>query len=555
MKECLLLLLFVSGCLAFNMSQYSPTNPNVYVDNYYTLPLVVEPGEDFTLYAVLTNGGQNAAANVNFTLRSNSVFKLKATDTSTKIATSIPPGAYVVLQYNLVTAPQTLSDDYELKGVITYSEQDLLRSVYSEDTVLKIRVAGTAALQVSTGGRAMAKPGAVSDFVVTLSNQGSGAAYRISATLSSVGNVLLPVDYTTAYIDELAANASENITFKTLVSASASAQAYNPTLQLHYWLENGTEVTSNSTLVFMVEKWSPLSLLSVDVPVISPGQSGDEISLAFNSPQELHNIQLSWNSTASITPWNSSNTIFIESMHGIEQVRILVSASPSITAGTYTILLMASYYDSYGNHYNDEMTIGVVVGGETDFTVLPQDSSSSGMSLSVANIGVNPASSVVVKVMSMNGTQANVSGTQAPPDMGQRQRNFSGGFSASPNMTGVGSEAQQTYIGTLNPGDYTVVTLSAAGASQLMVEIDYTDTLGVRRTVTKRVAGGASSLTGQASGQMSQQFGGRGGTNYWNYILPAAALMALGAAYWKRKTLVGYWKRRKAPARSKEGRT
>ena len=111
---------------------------------------------------------------------------------------------------------------------------------------------------------------------------------------------------------------------------------------------------------------------------------------------------------------------------------------------------------------------------QTDFDVIIQDSTSTlstqtgtsttpSTTLTIANIGANDAQSVIVRI--------------------PEQENFrTAGSSAS-------------VIGNLNGGDYTIITFqlnsmnnaSIVRERNLTVEISYTDTLGIRRTVQKNV--------------------------------------------------------------------
>lgn len=129
----------------------------------------------------------------------------------------------------------------------------------------------------------------------------------------------------------------------------------------------------------------------------------------------------------------------------------------------------------------------------TDFDVVVQDSTSGSTTLAIANIGANTASSVIVSI--------------------PNQQNYV--------VTGVSASV----LGNLNGGDYTLVSFqitsrgfnttsnqaaptgrfgnssafrnaSGTGAGNLLVEISYTDTLGIRRTVQKEVSFAAFGATG-----------------------------------------------------------
>lgn len=130
-----------------------------------------------------------------------------------------------------------------------------------------------------------------------------------------------------------------------------------------------------------------------------------------------------------------------------------------------------------------------VENAQTNFEVVVQGSSSSGVSLGIANIGENTANSLIAKIPS--------------------QPNY--------KIAGV-TNAQ--ILGNLNSGDYTLTTFDVSQVnsrnSTLEVELDYTDAIGVRRNVIEDVnlnpgsdSGNSSyyAATGIASGNLTGGYG------------------------------------------------
>jgi hypothetical protein len=112
------------------------------------------------------------------------------------------------------------------------------------------------------------------------------------------------------------------------------------------------------------------------------------------------------------------------------------------------------------------MTFNVTISNpRTDFDVVVQDSTATSTTLAIANIGSNTAYSAIVRI--------------------PEQENF--------RVTGTSANI----MGNLNSGDYTLVSfqitatrttnISTGGGKNLVVEISYTDTLGIRRTIQKEV--------------------------------------------------------------------
>ncbi|VVB95028.1 Uncharacterised protein [uncultured archaeon] len=160
------------------------------------------------------------------------------------------------------------------------------------------------------------------------------------------------------------------------------------------------------------------------------------------------------------------------------------------------------------NNYSSANYVGLVVAGTTDFEISYQETLGS-FSLNVANVGVNPASAVTVSI--------------------PRQKNFSSTGSSS------------SVLGNLNAGDYTSAIFQIAkipgGGNDLDVEIQYTDTSGMRNKITKSLVVTLSSTGAQAGA-------GRGGgsTNYTIWILAIAVILVI---YWQRKKITTYFQKRK----------
>lgn len=134
------------------------------------------------------------------------------------------------------------------------------------------------------------------------------------------------------------------------------------------------------------------------------------------------------------------------------------------------------YWDGDGSIYKKATFNVSVANPKTDFDVVVQDSTTGSSTtsgtntttttLAIANIGANDASSVIVRI--------------------PNQENF--------RVVGTTSAS---VIGNLDAGDYTFVSFqivptgavnSTERERNLTVEVSYTDTLGIRRTVQKEVS-------------------------------------------------------------------
>jgi len=302
---------------------------------------------------------------------------------------------------------------------------------------------------------------------------------------------------------------------------------------------SGISVTETDTFDVDVAGNEFAQIIYVDKAKLEPG---NETPLKFtitnvgNSP--LQNLVFSWNEkNGVILPVYSDDTKYIKNIDVGKSVELgyIVVADVNADPGLYQLDLNLKYEAQGGISQEMNTKAGIFIGGETDFDVTFSESSGGQTSLSVANIGNNPALSVTVRI----------------PD----QQNF--------RVSGSSS----SIIGNLDRGDYTIVsfqiTLSAASAgglqgtrvsgqtgqrfanfsaanltardNNLTVLIEYTDTTGERHSIVKSVPiqyrSDTSGTTSTTSSQQSTL------SSYTTYIMLAAVVMAGVIAYRKRNYL------------------
>lgn len=121
-----------------------------------------------------------------------------------------------------------------------------------------------------------------------------------------------------------------------------------------------------------------------------------------------------------------------------------------------------------------------VADAQTDFDLVLQDSSDSEISLAIANVGKNTANSMIVRI----------------PD----QESYSA----------TGTSGQM--VGNLDSGDYTIVSFDISenrnSDGVLEVQIDYTDSIGERRSVTKEINVGTGSMVASNGTMTDENFSG-----------------------------------------------
>jgi hypothetical protein len=266
---------------------------------------------------------------------------------------------------------------------------------------------------------------------------------------------------------------------------------------------DSTSKTINPNAIVNVQSPSALELTSISPSSLRPGERTNmTFTLANKGGSSISNIIFSWTSSGNtILPLGSDNRVVVLAIgaNSHYDIQTEVSVSPSATSGVYPLSISIQYTDKSGANQTISSTAGVEIGGETDFDVSVQDSTATSTTLAIANIGASTAYSVIVSI--------------------PQQENF--------RVTGTSTNV----MGNLDAGDYTLTSfqitsirtaanISAGRERNLVVEISYTDTLGIRRIIQKKVSqnevglitnttfGGTGARTTQ--GNQSQIFGGNG---------------------------------------------
>ena len=283
-------------------------------------------------------------------------------------------------------------------------------------------------------------------------------------------------------------------------------------------------------------------IIYIDKTKLMPGR---ETAMTFtinnigNAP--LLNLVFSWDeANGYILPVSTDNTRYIKYLGPGESVPLeyLVVASVNANPDLYQLDLELEYDVSNGTGSTVKETIstkaGIFIGGETDFDVTFSESTQGQTSLSVANVGSNPALSVTVRIPLQQGFRV----------LGSRD----------------------SIVGNLDKGDYTIVSFQItpstgsrgeregdegmdrfrehfAEGSNLDVVIEYTDTTGVRRSLEKTVSiqfRSASTIEGGA-GEHAAQFGGAGRQrqSFWKrpWVIAVVVLIA-GFVYYRKRASI-----------------
>jgi len=264
-------------------------------------------------------------------------------------------------------------------------------------------------------------------------------------------------------------------------------------LQLKYSYED--EVWVVKTLAINVVNKDFAQIIHVDKAKLEPGV---ETNLTFtvnnlgNAP--LKNLVFSWKQPSGvILPVYSDDSKYLKYLDIGKSATLsyTVVADVNAVAGLYPLDLTLQFESLSNSTLSTiQTTSGVLVGGGTDFDVSFSESSAGLTSLSVANTGSNPAQSVSVVIPNQPGYTITGSNSAIIGNLDKGDYTIVSFQIAQSNMTAARNATARTgnFSGQRNftgqrPGNFT----SAAANGMLLVDIDYTDTTGVRHTVEKTV--------------------------------------------------------------------
>ncbi len=241
-----------------------------------------------------------------------------------------------------------------------------------------------------------------------------------------------------------------------VLSFVASAQPINTT---------NYSTTSNSGIVITELSYSP-----------APANPGEYIDLWIQAqnlgPTAARNATFILESDYPFSLDPGASSVYSFSNLGTTPVLLHYKVKVDENAVSGVNGLNLEYSDNNLNNIYLVKTFNITIeNAQTSFDLVLQDSTSSQISLAIANTGENTANSMIVKI----------------PD----QEGFS--------LTGTNGQM----VGNLDAGDYTLVSFDGAATmrsnGKLEVEIDYTDSIGVRRTVYKNVTISSSSASSYAT--------------------------------------------------------
>ena len=295
---------------------------------------------------------------------------------------------------------------------------------------------------------------------------------------------------------------------------------YPATIMINY-ARGESLISQDENILIPVSRTERNIEVKVSPSVINPGNP-TQISFTLDNAGDsaISNILFSWQESDNlILPLGSDNRRYVGIIMpgGQETATYTVAADPNITPGIYSLDVSVNFTDSNGTRAQASK-VGLIIGGGTDFEVSAQNASGGQLSLSIANIGANNAQSVVVRVPRQAAAGITSEATQilgnlnrgdftiATVETQQRQvssSSASGSGNAANRGMGIGGfgrvlQGPQQATGQSGQVQQAIRPDRNSTASELDVQIEYTDTTGQRQSVPKKVQ-----LAAQAFGSIS----------------------------------------------------
>jgi hypothetical protein len=276
------------------------------------------------------------------------------------------------------------------------------------------------------------------------------------------------------------------IKYKVRVDQNASAGGYELKIKLY---EQGSSWVIEKDVTIDVKNKEMAEIIQIDKTNLVPGK---QTSLKFKinnvGKAPLKDLVFNWvNDDKVILPVGSDNTKYIKYLEIGDSVELEYQAiaDSDATPGLYELKLYLTYIDPLTGDEKEITTIaGINVGGGTDFDVAFSESSDSQMSFTVANIGSNAAYSASVIIPVQNGWQ--VSGSSSVIIGNLNKGDYTVASFNLMQMQQLPADQNQT-SGRTNFQAMRVQNSSIQNSNSLKVQINYTDTMGERKSIEKTV--------------------------------------------------------------------
>jgi hypothetical protein len=399
-------------------------------------------------------------------------------------------------------------------------------------------------------------PGETKTLTLTLQNEGSYDARHITLNFQDTQYISV-VGSSSVYAASISAWTSKDVTIIVHVAKGAPSGTYAipVTCTFDQYYSDGSQTVTEAmpaisySIALQVTQGAIIDVADVSPSELVPGEKTElQFTIANLGSFPLQNLVFSWTEpTGAILPVASDNTKHIGYIDAGASavVSYTVVADVNAAAGLYRLDLTLEFDNESGGSRALTTTTGIVIGGGTNFDVTVSESTTSQVSLYVANTGNNPAYSVTVRIPEQDkfvvqGSTSSIVGNLDKGDytivsfqVTSTSASFAVPGAAQGNQTGQGASNELQRQRPTSPRN-------VSQSNSLLVAIDYTDATGLRQTVNKTVPVKlqTASSTGTTTGAEAGYYARRQQQSIWNNptVIGALALIVLilaGVLYYR----------------------
>jgi len=353
-------------------------------------------------------------------------------------------------------------------------------------------------------------------------------------------------------IGKISPGVTKTVLLRFKVSSDAQPGYYQASIIIDFSREGQKVTQTESVLVPVAVSQNNIGVV-MSPNVINPGKRSNlTFSVTNFSSNPISNVLFKWSdSSGYILPLGSDNRKFVSSIASgaTADFNYVVVADPNIATGVYPLDVVVSYNDTNSSTQSSE--IGIIVGGETDFDVSSDSTSSGQLSFNIANIGSNNASAVVVSIPKQNGLTVSGSDSVVVGNLNKGDYTIAtftvqtstvdvnaAGFGQGQSRRNTNSSVTPS-TSNIPPQGMTIPPQGAGVQSALtqqggfVVNISYTDTTGERQVVSSNFTLNSRTTSNAFGGLSSQR--GSASDNLLITIVALIVVAAVGVGYNKVK--------------------
>jgi hypothetical protein len=415
----------------------------------------------------------------------------------------------------------------------------ILPSIFATDTE-GINLSATLINQIPDPVRA----GEIVEFRFSIQNYGSASVNDAIISLeTSYPFEEIPGENYNITINKISAYQNSEYAITTKYKLLVNKDAPNGEYEIKLKINTNNNITNIYTFDVFVTGKEYAQIITINKSNIDFGKVEQLDFLISNTGNsQLKNLVFSWTDpTETLLPVNSDNTKYIKYLDvgASTTVSYKVMANSNADPGLYKIDLSLEFENEDYNDTKINTIAGIFVGGQTNFDITFSESNSGNISLSIANVGNNPAYAINVIIpeqenYKVSGTNSSILGNLDKGDY------TIASFNISPKRSFDTNSMPTNQIPRRTDKNDNLPYANPTHQNNLEVTIEYTDSMGQRNSITKKVNISSntnvapSEITNNTNSGYVAQFNRRSPRTNW-YVYIIIGLVSLVALFYAHK--------------------